>query len=405
VDTTVASPGANPNLAENYLYTVEAFREYLRHLTAEGVFSISFPGMEGLSLRLTATAWEALQAEGTATPQAQIVVSRTGGFTHLLVKRTPFTSAELATLREKFSQPLVGVYFPLYHRLFGTSFDPTNEIMYSPDSSPPEAHAELLSALAEGRGAAWMAAQSRDVRPTTDDRPFVFVLDKWGVYNPNQQMLLLALAILAAVTFIFFFVPLLVHHRRGLQLAGAPWLAIFFLALGLGYIAVEVNLIQKFSLLLGHPSYALATTLCVLLAASGLGSLASGRIQSRAEIKILGAVACVAVFIGIGIAGLTPLIDALIGQPLSVRVAMAAALTAIPGFCMGIPFPTGLAAVKQRTPTFVPWAWAINGSGSVMGTLAALLVAMAYGYSVVFGIAAALYLLAGGAFAIYRRTA
>ncbi|MGH2628198.1 MAG: hypothetical protein ACRDHY_16285, partial [Anaerolineales bacterium] len=260
VDTTVASPGANPNLAENYLYTVEAFREYFQHLTPEGVISVSFPDVEGLSLRLVATAWEALRAEGVAEPQSHIVVSRSGGFTHILIKRSPLTQPEIDTLRARFGQPLWGVYFPLYHRLFGTSFDPANEILFTPDSGPGGPHAELMAALDDGRAAEWMASQTRDIRPPTDDRPFVFVLDRWGLYAPNQETLALALAILGAATLVFLFAPLLAQHRHGLTLAGAPWLSVFFLALGLGFIAVEVNLIQKLTLLLGHPSYALATT-------------------------------------------------------------------------------------------------------------------------------------------------
>jgi hypothetical protein len=325
----------------------------------------------------------------------------------VLVKRSPFTRAEIETLQARFAGRLVGVYFPLYHRLFGRpaeSVFAANEILYAPGAgSSGGPHADLLAALAEGRGTAWMAAQTRDVRPTTDDRPFFFVLDKWGYYAPNFKALGLTLALLSAATLVFLVVPPFILNRRGLALPGALPLAAYFLALGLGYIAVEVNLIQKLSLFLGHPAYALATTLCGLLIASGLGSLASGLWPLTANRKIGLAAGGTAMFALLGAVGLAPLFDALISLPLGARLSIAIVLTALPGFLMGFPFPSGLAALRQRAPAFVPWAWALNGSGTVIGTIVALLAAMQYGFSVVFVAAAGLYVFAGIAFAVFWR--
>jgi hypothetical protein len=403
VDTTVASPGATPNLAENYLYTVEAFREYYGHLSARGLLSVSFPEVEGLSLRLLSTSWRALSQEGVADPAAQILLFRLGGFAHVLMKRAPFTGDEVNSLQARLAGDVRGVYFPLYGRLFGTEFDPASELLLAPGLSLDGEPAALAAALAAGEEQDWMAAQERTIAPATDDRPFFFVLDKWGGYAPNLTALLAALALLALASLGFLVIPLFILGRRGLSVPATLPLALYFILLGMAYIAVEVCLIQRLTFLLGHPSYALATTISALLASSGLGSLWSGRWRATARTKVmvgaLGAAACIA----LTALGLPWLIDRLMWMPFAARLMVAIAIVAVPGFLMGMPFPTGLGEVKRRSEPFVPWAWALNSSATVMGTIAILLVAMTFGFTAVLIAAAAMYLLAGATFALAQR--
>jgi hypothetical protein len=116
----VASVSASPNLAENYLYTVEAFKAYLRHLKPGGLLSISFPNVEGLDMRLFATGLRAMGEMGVQKPLDSMVLSETGGFVHLLVKwQAPFTADELDVLARHFDSGMIGIYFPLYYRLMG----------------------------------------------------------------------------------------------------------------------------------------------------------------------------------------------------------------------------------------------------------------------------------------------
>jgi hypothetical protein len=163
---------------------------------------------------------------------------------------------------------------------------------------------------------------------------------------------------------------------------------LYFAALGLGFIFIEVVFIQKLSLFLGHPSYALATTLCTLLISSGIGSLVSKRSWVPAAaggVAILTLVAAITV---------GPLFDLLLPWPLAARVLIAAGIVALPGFLMGMPFPNALAAVKAKAPAFVPWAWAINSTATVIGTITSVLLAMFWGFTTVFVCAGVLYLLA-----------
>jgi spermidine synthase len=401
VDTSVAALGGNPNLAENYLYTVEAFREFYQHLTPEGTFSVSFPHVPGLGLRLMATASAALRAEGLNDPGQHLVVSTTGGFAHVLVKRSPFAATEIATIQEHFASPMMGLYFPLYHRLFGTpdaEFFARNEILYAPSLEIPGPHADFMKAFQARRERGFLAAQPQTVFPPTDDWPFFFVLDKWGHQVPNLLVLAVTIALLFAVSAVFILAPPIILRRSGLFLPKAPSLVLYFAALGLGYIFVEVVFIQKLSLFLGHPSYALAVTLCTLLISSGLGSLLGGRsddrqssVDRRRRVRL--AATGVALLTFAAAVGLDSVYDLLLRWPLALRVLVSVVIVALPGFLMGIPFPTGLADVKAHTPAFVPWAWAINSTATVIGTVTAVMLAMLFGFTIVFVCAGALYLL------------
>ena len=175
--------------------------------------------------------------------------------------------------------------------------------------------------------------------------------------------------------------------------------------LGLGFIFIEVNFIQRTALFLGHPSYSLATTLSTLLIASGLGSLASGQWKRPAPTKVMVATLLVAATSLGGNAALQAMTAEMLAMPLPVRLVATVLVIAVPGFFMGFPFPIALNVVKGRHVEFVAWAWGINGTGSVMATILALLLALSWGFQVVFLIAAALYVLAGLAFcASFRRS-
>lgn len=402
VDTSVASFGGNPNLAENYLYTTEAFRDFYRHLTADGTLSVSFPDVTGLGLRLVATAAAALRAEGVSDPGLHLVASTTGGFAHVLIKRSPFTSAEITAIQEHFATPMTGLYFPLYHRLFGTpdeAFVSRHELLYAPGLEVSNPLSDFLLAFQAGHGDDFLDAQPQTVHPSTDDWPFFFVLDKWGSQVPNLQTLAVTLCLLFVASAVFIIAPPVILRRSGLFLRSTPALVLYFAALGLGYIFVEVVFIQKLSLFLGHPSYALAVTLCTLLTSSGLGSLLSGRkdqAQTRVDRgrRVRRATLGVALLTFVAAVGLTPTSDLWLHWPQALRILVSIVIVAVPGLLMGIPFPTGLTAVKLRATAFVPWAWAVNSTATVMGTVAAVLLAMLFGFSIVLVSAGVLYLLA-----------
>jgi hypothetical protein len=170
----------------------------------------------------------------------------------------------------------------------------------------------------------------------------------------------------------------------------------YFACLGLGFILIEVGLLQRLILLLGQPVYALAAILSTMLLTSGLGSFASARIGAdRIGARIGTLLACACVLLVAYAFWLPDVIDALLGRPFAVRLAAAVALVAVPGFLLGMPFPSGLRALEHTgARALVPWVWGINGAMSVMASVSAIVLAIQFGYTAVFGVGAACYGLA-----------
>ncbi len=394
VDTTVASLGANPNMAENYLYTREAFVQYLEHLNKSGVLSVSFPNVEGLGLRLLALASEALQYNGLTPVEDHVVVSEMTGYIHVLVKKSPFTSEEISTLQNHYREDPSSIYFPLYHRLFGTpdvGFIANSRIMLAPGYPTDNQYSAFIVALEAGNERDFIDEQPQTIAPSTDDWPFFFVLDKWGFQSVNYDTLLLTLAFLLIFSVFLTILPAFFLERRGISIPRPVSIVVYFACLGLGFIFVEVTLIQKLSLIVGHPSYSLAITLCSLLIASGIGSLLSIKVSMSFSKKAFVAALAVATLVLIVNPGLDFFRNMILVQPLATRVLVSSVIVAIPGIFMGIPFPSGLSVVKKIQPSFVPWVWGVNATFTVIGTIFALLIALTNGYGVVFKLAASLY--------------
>jgi hypothetical protein len=151
----------------------------------------------------------------------------------------------------------------------------------------------------------------------------------------------------------------------------------YFALLGLGYLCVEIPLLQRFILFLNHPAYAMATVLFALLLFSGLGSLLSPRVPLWLVLILL------PLLVGAYALGLPVLFEASLDAPLGSRLALAVGALAPPGLLMGMPFPKGLALLKRRSPALIAWAWGVNGAVSVATSILAALLALSFGFSAV----------------------
>jgi hypothetical protein len=264
-----------------------------------------------------------------------------------------------------------------------------------------------------GREGSWSGV---DFRPASDERPFFF-----NMVRPSTQLLrMLGLGapgryeensfqgnlsatrslihLLGAVCLLLVFTVLVPLVARGGSLKRPGWLVIlgYFACLGLGFIVIEIGLLQRLILLLGKPIYALAAILSTMLLASGCGSFAAGRLAPQRLTARLALLLAAAAVLLVGYAFFLPaLIGALLGSPFAVRLGAAVALVALPGFLLGMPFPSGIRALElagQRD--LVPWVWGINGAMSVMASVTAIILAIELGYTAVFLLGAACYGLA-----------
>lgn len=381
--TPVALASGALNVSETYLITVEAFRLYLNRLSPEGIVDIRRHG----DIRVASVAMEALRQEGVRDPWKHVVILDD----ETLVKKTPWSGPELDRIRE------------LAKRL-GRS------IRFIPDG-PIARDSWYDGFLRSADPKAWYYRDVANLAPSTDDWPFFNHYVQWGRsrdphlpgtlawYNrykffkviPHGDFVMLGILVeAAALSFVFLFLPLLKSRRHELSRAALQPIA-YFACLGLGFIFVEICLMQRLTLLLGHPSLSLAVVLCSLLIFAGIGSLCSGRIgtdTSRPLRIVLGVNVCL-----ILIAALC--LPWLVGRGLTLatpgRVLMAVAITGVHGFALGMPFPLAVRLMSRTRRAIIPWGWAMNAYATVVGSVLSVLLAMFYGFSVVYLLAAGTY--------------
>jgi hypothetical protein len=389
VDTWAATAAGAYTLTENSLYTTEAFGDYLDHLTDNGVLTITRWTWDGL--RLVSLAQEACAKRGF-DPAQHLAIVHTRNFITLILKKSPFTDAQV-------------------RRLLGAADDLGVAALYAPGApepkvAEPEDMVRLGTSIGDYRGlilakdrARFLADYPFDIEATTDDRPFYFhdirlrTLSFWPVHADGLSTLVTLLWISAALVALFIIGPLLVGGERP-RSGWGPWLA-YFGALGAGFMLLEVALLQRFVLLLGHPVYSLTVTLFSLLLGTGLGSLLSRRIQIE-RVKPLTGRALVAVVIATALTALlvAHIVDFAIPWPLPARAAVAGAILIPFGVLLGFGLPGGMRLVDRARPEIVAWAWGMNGAFSVVGATLAIFIAMNWGFTMTLSIAAAVYLLA-----------
>lgn len=379
------------SLAEDYHHTVEAFRDYLTRLTSDGLLVITrwvqMPPSE--SLRAFALAVTAIEAEG-GDPAEQIVAFRGYMTLTLLAKKTPFTSEELATIRQFAADRA-------FDLVYAPDIQPTEVNRYNilPEPSYYQAFTGLLAA--ENR-TAWYAAYPFDVTPPTDAHPFFGHFFRWSQARQVLAELgkswqpfggagyfvlvaLLALAVGAALLLIV----LPVIAARGVRGTRNIGMLVYFGLLGLGFLLVEIPLMQRFILFLGHPAYAMTTVLFAILLFSGVGSALSHRISlRRALILLVGLVLIYRV-------GLSTLFSWTMELPLIGRMGIAVLTLAPAGVLMGIPFPQGLRRLEANAPQHIPWAWSVNGALSVIASVLAALLALSVSFDFVLIVGALCY--------------
>jgi hypothetical protein len=176
---------------------------------------------------------------------------------------------------------------------------------------------------------------------------------------------------------------------------------VYFTALGLAFMFVEIAFIQKFILFLSHPVYAVAVVLTAFLLFAGLGSRVAARFQAagRSRRAVGLAAAAIAGLALLYVLGLPPIFRQWMGLADSVKIGLSVLLIAPLAFAMGMPFPLGLSRLAERSPALIPWAWALNGFASVVGAVLATLLAIHWGFTAVVIVAVALYLTAAFCFA------
>ncbi len=388
IDTWAATAAGAFVLAENGLYTIEAWQRMMRRLSDRGVIAFNrwYSTQNPYEVyRLTSLAVATLRRLGVDKPADHLAIvycpqdlgkDNPTGMATLLASRSPFSAEDVAALQR-------------------VTAEMDFRLLLSPKGTPDT----TLRRLVSGKDFdAFVRDFPTDISPPTDDRPFFFDMlrlrDVLTFNEPKDQalaanmdaitilgQLLLAVVFLTALCVIL---PLCLTLKRQ-TLSGSLPLLIYFSSIGLGFMLVEIALIQRFSVFLGHPIYSMTVVLFCLLSASGCGSWLSGRIVKdtacgpRAPLCLLAIVGAV-LLVGLVVVPQLPQWD---GLPTPGRIAVAVAALAPLGLAMGMGFPLGMRAASRRSEGLTPWLFGVNGALSICGSVLAVVVSLCLGITVV----------------------
>ncbi len=405
VDTWASTAAGAYALSENNLYTSDAFYDYLRHLTDDGVLAFTRWGLEPPreSLRLLSLARVALARLGEKETWRHVIAVREGktqdsggwgAMDTVVISRKPFTPADIERAREAIrSRGFETLYLP------GEMIpNPFTEMLRSPNVQAFEdGYPYNVRAVTDDRPFFFYSVQSRDFRTffgyfLRGDRPASSLAD----FQVNMAVPVMCglLAVSLTATFIILALPPLFFRERVPRDPELLKFLLYFVSIGAGYILIEVALIQRFVLFLGHPTYALTVIIFSMLIASGGGSFFSRRIVGLSQRRLSGMMMLVAISVGLLTLAVGPVTEAGVGWPPWLKVLLTVLMIAPPAFCMGMPLPTGLAMLEQRHSPSVKWAWALNSASSVLGSVGAIFLAIYAGLHRTLLVGGALYLVA-----------
>jgi hypothetical protein len=395
IDTWAATGAGAFTLSENGLYTLEAWRTFLGTLAPGGLFSVSrwySPETASETSRLVALATAALLASGVEEPSAHMLLASRSNVATLVVSNEPFTTADLLALD---------------HAVASFGF----RVLLAPGRP---ARGDLLSRIAASRSRADVEAAVADLpydyTPPTDERPYFFNTLKPGslvfaaaavepgVVAEGNRLATITLGILWLVTLALVAAvvigPLV---RSGLPDASGASFALglgYFALIGAGFMLVQIPLMQRFSVYLGHPTYSVAVILFSMILATGVGSFLSDRLDVESSPRWLRVVPpAIAANLLLWTLAIQPIIDATIQLGLAPRILVVVVVVGLAALPLGLCFPIGLRVVRRISDDATPWMWGVNGAAGVLASVSAVAISM-WG-----GISTSLY-LATGAYAL-----
>ena len=393
VDTWAATSAGALTLSENSLYTVDAWQIFYRHLNPGGFITFSrwYSGPEtSQTYRLFSVAWATLLTEGVKDPSRNIALVASGRAATILVSNQPLSEADLHKIRTVTDQMKFKVLF-----------------LPGEETPIPELRT-IASAHSLGDLAGLRNAGAFDYSPVFDGSPYFFnalrlrnvarFVIVGRMQGPNMQALLFVFAfMLAAVVLVVLTIMLPLHRWASWQAGVAHPLTggiVYFVGIGIGFMLVEMAMMQQLSIFLGQAIYSLIVVLAGLILSTGVGSLVSDRLRLASNMSSRMPAMAVTLILIIYLAAVMPVIHRFIAETLWQRALFSLVLVAPCGFLMGFCFPVGIrwmTLLKQEQS--LPWMWALNGAAATLGSFVAILVSMEASIVTCAAIGAACYFL------------
>ncbi len=396
IDTWAATGAGAFTLSENGLYTVEGWQVFLDQLKPNGLFSVSrWHSEDSLSEtnRLISLAAMTLLRRGIERPSEHIALLSRLSVATLIVSPQALRPMDIETMEKVAAE-------------YGFT------ILHSPTRQASEnLIRELLAATDEEQLLAASEHPQLDFSPPTDSRPYFFNILKpaalfSGGYDSENlgivargnllatHTLLLLCGLALAGVLLVILIPLLIAGKPPMPRRAFSSGLLYFACIGIGFMMVQIPLMQRFSVYLGHPVYAVAVLLFSMILAAGVGSFLSDRIEVRQSSRwTLLLPATIVALLGMiyGLAG--SLIDATISQGLLARCLIVIILISLPALPMGMCFPLGLRLLREHSEHCLPWMWGINGATGVLASVFAVAISMWSGINTSLLVAIACYAL------------
>ncbi len=400
IDTWAATAAGALTLTENSLYTVECWNMFLHRLTPDGVLSFSrwyLPGLPAEAYRLTSLAAASLRASGVEDPRSHILLVKNSrrstegepiGAVTILIGKKPFSEAEIDRVEEISKQ----MHF---------------DVVLSPRFALDPVFAALASGDDPGR---IIASLPVNLSAPTDDSPFFFYMMKFGnllrlrqlAEDPNAAIYATSGAVVG-ILLLFITVPTLIciwlplrSMKKTVVRSVMPHL-LFFAAIGLGFMLIEISQMQRLIVFLGHPTYALSVVLFSLLLSSGFGSYTTRNITYAGRDAVVRLLLLLFAMLVFGV--LTPYATAAFSSSTNaVRIVVATGILFPLGFFMGMAFPLGLKLAASQVDALTPAFWGVNGATSICGSVLAAAISMNAGIASTFWIGFVCYGFAFGAY-------
>jgi hypothetical protein len=394
------------SLNENYIYTVESFKELIEITDGNGIFAITrwvqVPPSEGL--KIISILKESLEQLDTEDISKKVLAFRSWSTTTVIFKKDGFLLDDIELLKDK----LASLNYDLIY-YDGVRPEETNQYNLM-DST---VYHDYAKRIIEGDKNQLTEVHNNyyfNISPSTDNRPYFYdffkirqIPDIIRYFGKSTQpfggggylVLVASLLISIILSLLLIILPLRIRRIR-INMGTDYKFLLYFIALGLGFFFIELPFIQKFILILGNPAYSVAVILFSLMLSAGFGSFAISRIKIDMIWVVLFVVLYIAAFVFLS----GYIQDFIISKSLWQRFLYSILLILPLGFFMGMPFPNGISKAKEVKPEIVPWLWAINGCSSVVGAILAIIISIHFGFLMVLGISALLYT---GALVAYKR--
>jgi hypothetical protein len=402
IDNLAAMSSGAFVLTESSIYTIEAWKLFLNRLKPGGILTVTRFWMKNSAeiYRLASISANALREIGTEDPSQNMFIIRAkpsdkireayfNGVANLIISRDKFSDADIRKADSV-----------------------VNALQFEMVSSPVSSKDEVFKKITSGKDASeFINDFPVNIQPPTDDKPFFFHLlrikdifnvpfwQEWDLaFNAKAIFILLSLFVITVLLSVGFVLFPLWLRRKQVSRAIARYI-LYFASIGLGFMLIEIALMQRLNIYLGHPTYSLTVALFTLLLSAGIGSYSSALFVRREKVKTM--LILLLIFLFLSARFTLPLVNMLNDISTIMRILVSVLIIFPSGFFMGMAFPVGLMLASNDQHNSSPWLWGINGAFSVVASVLAVILSMSIGITWTYWIGAVFYIVA--VFSVWRK--